>query len=80
MNPAPPLPVAQSFARWLAAIGDPLIKVSTASFPDDALHKLRRAEPDGTPLSVVAMTTLAARERVAEMLKGCPAWASSSSR
>ena len=80
-------------------------QVGTASFPDDALHKLRRADPDaphelmlldwktgdldlllkarraveehraerrGAPLSVIAMTTLAARERVAESLKGLP--------
>ena len=80
-------------------------QVGTASFPDDALHKLRRADPDathelmlldwktgdldlllkarraveehraerrGAPLSVIAMTTLAERERVAESLKGLP--------
>ena len=80
-------------------------QVGTASFPDDALHKLRRADPaaphelmlldwktgdldlllkarravedhragrSGTPLSVIAMTSLAARERVAESLKGLP--------
>jgi signal transduction histidine kinase/DNA-binding response OmpR family regulator len=78
-------------------------QVGTASFPDDALHKLRRADPQaphelmlldwktgdldlllkarraveehraerrGAPLSVIAMTTLAGRERVAEALKG----------
>jgi two-component system sensor histidine kinase/response regulator len=81
-------------------------QVGTASFPDDALHKLRRADPQaphelmlldwktgdlelllkarraveehraerhGPPLSVIAMTSLAARERVAEALKGLPA-------
>ena len=80
-------------------------QVGTASFPDDALHKLRRADPAaphelmlldwrtgdldlllkarraveehraerrGAPLSVIAMTSLAARERVAEALKGLP--------
>ena len=80
-------------------------QVGTASFPDDALHKLRRADPSaphelmlldwktgdldlllkarqavedhraehpGAPLSVIAMTTLAGRERVAEALKGLP--------
>ena len=80
-------------------------QVGTASFPDDALHKLRRADPQaphelmlldwktgeldlllkarravedhraerhGPPLSVIAMTSLAARERVAEALKGLP--------
>ena len=80
-------------------------QVATASFPDDALHKLRRADPQaphelmlldwktgelellfkarraveehraarpGAPLSVIAMTSLAARERVAEALKGLP--------
>jgi len=80
-------------------------QVGTASFPDDALHKLRRADPSaphelmlldwktgdvdlllkarravedhraersGAPLSVIAMTSLAARERVAEALKGLP--------
>ena len=80
-------------------------QVGTASFPDDALHKLRRADPQaphelmlldwktgdldllhkarravedhraghrGAPLSVIAMTTLAGRERVAEALKGLP--------
>ena len=80
-------------------------QVGTASFPDDALHKLRRADPQaphelmlldwktgdldlllkarravdehraegrGSPLSVIAMTSLAARERVAEALKGLP--------
>ena len=80
-------------------------QVGTASFPDDALHKLRRAdpaaphelmlldwktgeldlllkarraveehraEPRSAPLSVIAMTSLAARERVAEALKGLP--------
>jgi len=78
-------------------------QVGTASFPDDALHKLRRADPDaphelmlldwktgdielllkardavaahrsergGAPLSVIAMTTLAGRERVARALEG----------
>ena len=78
-------------------------QVGTASFPDDALHKLRRADPSAPhelmlldwktgdldlllkarravedhrsqpgagPLSVIAMTSLAARERVAESLKG----------
>jgi signal transduction histidine kinase/DNA-binding response OmpR family regulator len=78
-------------------------QVGTASFPDDALHKLRRADPSAphelmlldwktgdldlllrarraveehrsqpgaAPLSVIAMTSLAARERVAEALKG----------
>ena len=80
-------------------------QVGTASFPDDALHKLRRADPQaphelmlldwktgdldlllkarhaveehraersGPPLSVIAMTSLAARERVADALKGLP--------
>ncbi len=80
-------------------------QVGTASFPDDALHKLRRADPQaphelmlldwktgdldllhkarraveehrarhsGAPLSVIAMTTLAGRERVAEAVKGLP--------
>ncbi|HEY8972938.1 MAG TPA: response regulator [Burkholderiaceae bacterium] len=80
-------------------------QVGTASFPDDALHKLRRADPSAphelmlldwktgdldlllkarraveehrsqpgaAPLSVIAMTSLAARERVAESLKGLP--------
>ena len=80
-------------------------QVGTASFPDDALHKLRRADPQaphelmlldwktgdldlvlkarraveehrtercGPPLSVIAMTSLAARERVAEALQGLP--------
>jgi len=80
-------------------------QVGTASFPDDALHKLRRADPQaphelmlldwktgdvdlllkarravedhradpgGALLSVIAMTTLAARERVTEALKGLP--------
>ena len=80
-------------------------QVGTASFPDDALHKLRRADPQaphelmlldwktgdldlllnarraveehrgerpGPPLSVIAMTSLAARERVVEALKGLP--------
>ena len=80
-------------------------QVGTASFPDDALHKLRRADPNaphelmlldwktgdldlllkarraveehrtersGAPLSVIAMTSLASRERVAEALKGLP--------
>ena len=78
-------------------------QVGTASFPDDALHKLRRADPQaphelmlldwktgaldlllkarraveehraersGAPLAVIAMTSLAARERVAEALQG----------
>ena len=78
-------------------------QVGTASFPDDALHKLRRADPSAphelmlldwktgdlellldarrtveahrsrpgeAPLSVIALTSLAARERVAESLKG----------
>jgi CheY-like chemotaxis protein len=80
-------------------------QVGTASFPDDALHKLRRADPGAphelmlldwktgdldllldarrivdehrtrpgvAPLSVIALTSLAARERVAESLKGLP--------
>ena len=80
-------------------------QVGTASFPDDALHKLRRADPNaphelmlldwktgdlelllkarraveehrgersGAPLSVIAMTTLAARDRVARALAGLP--------
>jgi len=80
-------------------------QVGTASFPDDALHKLRRADPSAphelmlldwktgdldlllkargaveahrsqpgaAPLSVIAMTSLAARERVAESLRGLP--------
>ena len=80
-------------------------QVGTASFPDDALHKLRRADPQaphelmlldwktgaldlllkarraveehrtersGAPLAVIAMTSLAARERVAEALEGVP--------
>jgi two-component system sensor histidine kinase/response regulator len=80
-------------------------QVGTASFPDDALHKLRRADPllphelmlldwktgdldlllrarriveehaadrSGPPLSVIAMTTLAGRDRVAEALRGLP--------
>jgi len=76
-------------------------QVGTASFPDDALHKLRRADPQaphelmlldwktgdlelmrkaralvgergGASLQVIAMTTLAARERVAEQLRGEP--------
>jgi len=78
-------------------------QVGTASFPDDALHKLRRADPSAphelmlldwktgdldlllkarraveahrsqpgaAPLSVIAMTSLAGRERVADLLKG----------
>jgi two-component system sensor histidine kinase/response regulator len=78
-------------------------QVGTASFPDDALHKLRRADPhaphelmlldwktgdldlllkarraveehraqpQGAPLSVIAMTSLAGRDRVAEAVKG----------
>jgi signal transduction histidine kinase/DNA-binding response OmpR family regulator len=76
-------------------------QVGTASFPDDALHKLRRADPaaphelmlldwktgeidllmkarelvrerTSTPLSVIAMTTLASRDRVAEILRDVP--------
>ena len=77
-------------------------QVGTASFPDDALHKLRRADPasphelmlldwktgdvdlllkarrvveelgPGAPLSVIAMTTLATRDRVAETLRDLP--------
>jgi len=76
-------------------------QVGTASFPDDALHKLRRADPQaphelmlldwktgdlelmrkaralvdergGASLRVIAMTTLAARDRVAEQLRGEP--------
>ena len=77
-------------------------QVGTASFPDDALHKLRRADPalphelllldwktgdvdlllkarriadergPGAPLSVIAMTTLATRDRVSEILRDVP--------
>ena len=80
-------------------------QVGTASFPDDALHKLRRGDPDaphelmlldwktgdldlllkarqavqahrggagGAPLAVIAMTTLAGRDRVAQALEGLP--------
>ncbi len=77
-------------------------QVGTASFPDDALHKLRRADPGlphelmlldwktgdvdlllkarriveehgpNAPLSVIAMTTLATRDRVGEILRDVP--------